>query len=263
MPPTLSLLADPLCAPERVAALGALLALPPYDPYKETDFLLRLTPERLELSPGNDASRAGTLWVDFTSVAARRRIARPGRELLVQAARVRGSQSPLAVDATAGLGRDGFLLAAAGFRVLMFERHPIVAALLADGLARARQAPHTTMIAGRIQMVAGDVLAALPTLAEQPAVIYLDPMFARRSKSAKAKQNLQLLQRLVGLETDTDELLLAALAAKPRKVVVKRPLKSPWLLGLTPSVTFRGKSVRFDLYAGDRKKGAAEGTGPA
>jgi 16S rRNA (guanine1516-N2)-methyltransferase len=46
---------------------------------------------------------------------------------------------PKVLDLTAGLGRDSFVLASLGASLLMLERHPIVFALLEDGLARARE----------------------------------------------------------------------------------------------------------------------------
>ena len=64
------------------------------------------------------------LRADFARLLPRLRPDRLGRELLVRAARVRGVGAPTAVDATAGLGEDSLLLAAAGFTVTMFEKDP-------------------------------------------------------------------------------------------------------------------------------------------
>lgn len=69
---------------------------------------------------------------DFAHMMSRLRADRLGRELLVRAARVHGIDAPVAVDATAGLGEDSLLLAAAGFSVTLIERDPVIAALLAD-----------------------------------------------------------------------------------------------------------------------------------
>ena len=86
------------------------------------------------------------------------------REMLVKAARVKGVDAPLAVDATAGLGDDSLLLAAAGFRVLLFERNPVIAALLADALERAAGHPELVGIVARMQLVNDDSVARLPNL---------------------------------------------------------------------------------------------------
>ena len=57
----------------------------------------------------------------------------------------------LAVDATAGLGEDSFILAAAGFSVLMCEYNPVIAALLSDALVRAQRDPDIGEIARRVE----------------------------------------------------------------------------------------------------------------
>lgn len=246
----LALLADPLCPSDRAILLARSLGIPLVSEPSGQRLLLRLTPEHLELYKPGDPQLPGTLRVDFARPSAHRRHCHPGRELLVQATKVRHTTSPLVIDATAGLGRDGFLLAAAGCRVRMFEHNPIVAALLQDGLERAARSPHTAAITRRIQLVVGNALTHLPALDEHPDVIYLDPMFPERSKSAKVKQDLQLLQLLDDKNDAPEQLLLAALAVRPRKVVVKRPLKGPMLLGLAPTYVLKGKAVRFDVYVG-------------
>ncbi len=250
----LALSLEPMGDPARAASLARDLALPLIDDPLRAELLLVLGPLGLVLRRPNDPELTGMLRVDFDRPAARRRQQAPHRELVVQAARLRrAGESPLVVDATAGLGRDGFLLAAAGFRVVLCERNPVVAALLRDGLARAALLPRTASIAARIRLIAADFADGLEQLSERPAVIYLDPMFPPRSKSAKVKQELQLLQLLEGTgggESDAARLLQTALAAGPRKVVVKRPLKGPALAGPAPSHVLRGKAVRFDVYTG-------------
>ena len=256
MPATLplALALEPMGNPARAASLARELALPLIDDPHQAELLLVLGPRGLALRRPNDPALTGELRVDFDRPAASRRQQSPHRELVVQAARLRrAGESPLVVDATAGLGRDGFLLAAAGFRVVLCERNPVVAALLRDGLARAALLPRTAAIAARIRLIAADFADGLEQLSERPAVIYLDPMFPPRSKSAKVKQELQLLQLLEGTgngESDAARLLQTALAAGPRKVVVKRPLKGPALAGPAPSHVLRGKAVRFDVYTG-------------
>ena len=250
----LALALEPMGDPVRAASLARELALPLIDDPHQAELLLVLGPRGLALRRPNDPALTGELRVDFDRPAASRRQQSPHRELVVQAARLRrAGESPLVVDATAGLGRDGFLLAAAGFRVVLCERNPVVAALLRDGLARAALLPRTASIAARIRLIAADFADGLEQLSERPAVIYLDPMFPPRSKSAKVKQELQLLQLLEGTgngESDAARLLQTALAAGPRKVVVKRPLKGPALAGPAPSHVLRGKAVRFDVYTG-------------
>ena len=253
-PHPLAVLADHECPLLRSHALARSLNLPLVTDPQTATLLLRFTPERLELCKPGDLELPGALWVDFARPAARRRLRFAGRELLVQATKVRKTLQPLLIDATAGLGRDAFLLAAAGFRVQMLECNPVVAALLEDGLERARHVAELAATVERVQLVAGDALEYLPTLGEQPDVIYLDPMFPERTKSAKVKQELRLLQLLDQKTAAPEEMLRLALTLRVKKVVVKRPLKGPQLLELPPSYTIKGKAVRFDVYVGGEKK---------
>lgn len=184
---------------------------------------------------------------DFARLLPRLRPDRLSRELLVRAARVRATPEPTAVDATAGLGEDAFLLAAAGFSVTLFESDPVIAALLGDALERAANDPQLKGIVARMRLVEANSLAALRELPFAPDVVYLDPMFPARTKSAAVKKKFQLLHHLETPCEDEGPLLEAALAARPRKVVVKRPPKGPYLAGAKPSHSLQGKAVRFDV----------------
>lgn len=210
-----------------------------------------------QMGPG----AAGAVRVDF--VGGKMGFRRQRQEAtpdLIKAIGVKPGVRPRVWDLTAGLGQDGFILARHGCEVVMFERHPVVHLLLADGLERAR----TVAAAGdedlrdilqRITLLAAnshEILAAqaLPEgLKNKPQVIYIDTMFPERSKSAKVKKEMQLFQQLVGSDDDADELFHLALAADPSRVVVKRPRHAPPLGGKEPSLSFKGKAVRFDVYA--------------
>lgn len=189
------------------------------------------------------------LAADLSRMLPRLRPDRLGRELLVRAARVRGVERPRAVDATAGLGEDSLLLAASGFSVTMFEKDPVIAALLRDALVRAAGDPALAAVVARMELAEADSVAALRSRPEPPDVVFLDPMFPERTKSAAVKKKFQLLHRLERPCEDERELLDAALAAGPRKVVIKRPPKGPWLAGVRPSYSLAGKAVRYDVIA--------------
>lgn len=192
------------------------------------------------------------LTCDLARLLPRLRPDRLGRELLVRAARVRGVAAPTAVDATAGLGEDSLLLAAAGFTVTMYEKDPVIAALLQDALDRAANDPQLSAIVERMTLVEGDSVAALRAMGAAPDVVFLDPMFPERTKSAAVKKKFQLLHRLERPCEDERELLDAALAAGPRKVVIKRPPKGPCLAGVKPSHAVAGKAVRYDVIVPPR-----------
>lgn len=187
------------------------------------------------------------LRADFSRLLPRLRADRLGRELLVRAARTRGVTAPTVVDATAGLGEDSLLLAAAGFTVIMFEKDPVIAALLRDALDRVADDSQLAEVVARMTLVEGDSVAGLRELSFSPDVVFLDPMFPERTKSAAVKKKFQLLHHLERPCEDEEGLLAAALAARPRKVVIKRPPKGPWLAGAKPSHSLAGKAVRYDV----------------
>lgn len=187
------------------------------------------------------------LRADFTRMLPRLRPDRLARELLVRAARVRGVEAPVVVDATAGLGEDSLLLAAAGFSVRLYERDPVIAALLRDALERAADLPGLADAVSRMELFEEDSVAAMRTQDTPPDVVLLDPMFPERTKSAAVKKKFQLLHRLERPCDDEFALLDAARAACPRKIVVKRPPKGPLLAGAKPSYQVIGKAVRYDV----------------
>lgn len=208
---------------------------------RETDAGLTLVGDNMELR------------CDFEEMLPRIKPGRLQQELLVKAAKIKGAQSPTAIDCTAGLGQDSFLLAAAGFTVRMFERDETIAALLEDGLMRAGNNPMISSVAKRMSLDHSDSLQYLESLAQSseqaPDVIYLDPMFPARQKSAAVKKKFQLLHVLEKPcdEAEEDALIRAAFAAGSRKVVIKRPVKGGHLAGIKPSYSITGKAVRYDV----------------
>jgi len=159
------------------------------------------------------------------------------------------------IDATAGLGRDAVLLARLGCRVTMIERHPVVAALLADGLARAASSalPWLRKLSGSMQLVTGDSARLVGEVADTgaaPPVIYLDPMFSDGRGSAAAGREMQYLQELHAGDSpdDVGDLFTAARAVGPERIVVKRPLHAVSLDEQPPTHSIEGESVRFDVY---------------
>ena len=193
----------------------------------------------------------GTMVVraDFLQALQRLTPENLNRELVVRAARIKGANGPLtAVDATAGLGEDSLLLAAYGFSVVLFEQNPVIAALLQDAIDNASATPELAETAARMKLVIGDSAKELPHLDFRPDVVLLDPMFPERRKSAAVKKKLQLLQRLEKPCDDEAALLDAAFAARPRKIIVKRPVKGPHLAGRKPDYSLAGKAIRFDCH---------------
>jgi 16S rRNA (guanine1516-N2)-methyltransferase len=214
----------------------------------EAPYVLRRGPRGLELgwSAGN---APGPVRADFAGWLRRVRGGDWRGQPLLRAV----GECRLVVDACAGLGRDAFVLAAAGCQVVACEREPVFAELLADGLERAQEDDRLRAIAARIRLVVEDArryLAAL-TAGERPDVVYLDPMFPTTGGSAQVKKEMQLFRALLAdrhdIDADRELLALASRVARAR-VVVKRHRHEPPLFG-RPSGAIRGTTVRFDLYA--------------
>ena len=186
---------------------------------------------------------------DFTRMLPRIKAGRLSSELLVKAAKIKKAEGELtAVDATAGLGEDSLLLAAAGFHVTLYERNPLVYELLRDALDRAAQNPELAPVVARMNAVHADSVAGMRELETSPDVILLDPMFPARQKSALVKKKLQMIQKLEQPCDDEIGLLLTAMEAKPKKLIIKRPPKGDYLAGLKPDHSIEGKAVRFDCF---------------
>jgi 16S rRNA (guanine1516-N2)-methyltransferase len=215
-------------------------------------FQLQLTDERLQLVQLED-NRCGPVYVDFVggAVGHRRRFGGGRGQPLAKAVGLKGGASPDVVDATGGLGRDAFVLASLGCRVTIVERSAVVAALLQDGLDRAMEdAEIGGWVRERLRLVHSDAVTWMEALPESdfPEVVYLDPMFPHRPKSAQVKKEMRLLQQLLGSDADADALLPAALRIARKRVVVKRPEYAPDLAAMAPSTTIRSKKHRFDVY---------------
>ncbi|MBT2773111.1 class I SAM-dependent methyltransferase [Halomonas sp. ISL-60] len=203
---------------------------------------------------GDEKRYGKPLSVDFAAgkAAHRRRFGGGRGQLIAKACGLAKSVTPSIVDATAGLGRDAFVLASLGAQVLLIERVAAIAALLGDGLKRASRHSDTAEIAARMTLRHGDAAQALAELVASahfsPQVIHLDPMFPHREKSALVKKEMRLFRELAGDDDDAPRLLEAALDVATHRVVVKRPRKAPPIAGPAPQHTLEGKTSRYDLY---------------
>ncbi|MCG9790358.1 class I SAM-dependent methyltransferase [Vibrio barjaei] len=225
---------------------------------QSSEFALVLTEERLELRK-LDEPKLGAIFVDLAggAVAHRRKFGGGKGQAIAKAAGLNKGATPTVLDGTAGLGRDAFVLASLGCKVQMVERHPVVAALLDDGLARAKQDEEIgDWVSERMSLLHASSLEALDSLAddsqfERPDIVYLDPMYPHpenKKKSALVKKEMRVFQSLVGADTDADGLLEPALKLATKRVVVKRPDYANWLDEKKPTMAIETKKNRFDVY---------------
>ncbi len=170
--------------------------------------------------------------------------------MLARAVGVKHGWFPKVIDATAGFGRDAFVLASLGCSLTLLERSPIIATLLSDAFNRARAAPEIQQIIQRMELKCVDAIEYLKSevTPEQAEVIYLDPMYPHRRKRALVKKEIRVLRLLVGEDADSSKLLGQARKIAKYRVVVKRPAGSAYIAGESPSAEIKGPNTRYDLY---------------
>ncbi|TGD72081.1 SAM-dependent methyltransferase [Mangrovimicrobium sediminis] len=239
-------------AAQALAARLDLPLLPPATDPRHCDScaaLLLLGDDGLALQLTGPAA-PGPVAVDFGAAAMRHRRAAGHNEMLGRAVGVTRKAGMCVLDATAGLGRDAFVLADLGTRVILCERNPVVAAMLEAGLAAARDSRDSWLstVVASMQLHCGDARELPADLVAQADVIYLDPMFPERGKRAAVKKEMALFQLLLDDAAEEPALLEWARAQDVARVVVKRPLKAPALGGASPSHVLKGRAVRFDVY---------------
>ena len=147
------------------------------------------------------------------------------------------------LDLSAGLAIDAVFLSQLGFEVTAVERNPLIFLALQHAQAASENKLQINFQFGRAQ----DFLVSS---SETFDLIYFDPMFPEKIKSALPRQEMVFFRSLVGQDSDADQVLQLALR-KPnvKRVVVKRPIKAP-ILFRKPMSQIEGKLIRFYIYLG-------------
>lgn len=244
---TIAALATTPSAYQKAQILSQQLHLPLLqEPSPDYEYFLLISNDYLGLQ--KTAGKAKPLIIDFLSAKLqyRRKQASLRNELLARALGLKNKSPRRIIDATAGLGRDSFILAALGFEVELLERSPIIHALLDDAIHRALVDPKVAPIAQRLHLINANAIVWLPT--QKAEIVYLDPMFPESKKSALSKQDMRIFHDVVGEDTDEEQLLQAALTCATQRVVVKRPRLAKPLAGCKPNLSMDGSSNRFDIY---------------
>ena len=235
---------------ENLTALCGAMNIIPDD---QSPLALVQTNERLELRK-LDEPKLGAVYVDFVggAMAHRRKFGGGRGEAVAKAVGIKGNKLLTVIDATAGLGRDAFVLAAIGCQVRLVERHPVVHLLLQDGLNRAYQDEEIgEMLQQNLHLLKVRHIHELASETDCADVVYLDPMYPHKQKSALVKKEMRVFQHLVGADLDADELLTPALRLARKRVVVKRPDYAEFLAKKQPHFCRETKNHRFDIYLGE------------
>lgn len=213
--------------------------------------MLHVGDEGLQLRWGGRRA-PGPVGARFDNPAMQHRRRAGHNELLGRALGLHKRPGLAVVDATAGLGRDAFVLADLGARVLLCERHPVLALMLEEALAHAVASADQRLVraAERMRLWPGDARQLPQAELDGMEAVYLDPMFQQPGRRAAAGKEMAALQHLLGWQEQEAQhaLLEWALASGVERVVVKRAIKAPLLGGRSPHHCLRGRAVRFDVY---------------
>ena len=241
--------AAPTTAESALAArLGLPLVLPAELQPGKPEFYLCIDVDGLSLH-SQEQNRMRGVTVNFDNHTLDRRAKDALRQQnLIKAIGLKKHVIPRVLDCTAGLGSDAFLLARAGCEVILLERNAIVHALLEDGMQRAvHGSPETCEAVSRMRLLFADFADYAANLGSFD-VVYLDPMYPLRHKSAKSKKSMYLLQRLLDEADEDEEVLTLALQKANSRVVIKRAKQTPHYGNRQPDLSFKGSSSRFDVY---------------
>jgi len=169
-------------------------------------------------------------------------------EVVAKAIGCKPHYRPKVLDATAGMGRDSLIMAMLGCLVVMQERNFAIHLLLENALQRFRQSlDFKQQVRDSLSLIKLDSIESM-AVNDEIEVIYLDPMFPSRKKSALVKKEMRLFKRIAGEDQDSNQLLVAALKSSAKRVVVKRPKGAPLLAELKPSHEVHAKKFRYDVY---------------
>lgn len=238
----------------RAEELSKFLSLPVFEgdftkAAEKFSFLLLISKEGIKLKKLGE-KKLRPIMVDFLSGKNIFRKNQGGgkKQLIARAVGIGKKRKLKVLDVNAGLGGDAFFLASLGAEVIMLERSPIIALLLEDGLQRATGFFKKEKI--DLKLLNQDALQYLNTinLSSKPDVIYLDPMYPVRKKSALGSKEMMILKEMVGEDLDSSAVLSLALKIALSRVVVKRPKLAPAIGNKKPDLVFFGKSTRFDVY---------------
>jgi 16S rRNA (guanine1516-N2)-methyltransferase len=172
-------------------------------------------------------------------------------QAIAKAIGLKKGKTPDVLDITAGLARDAYILAALGCRVTLVEQSPVIYSLIEDGVKRGLTEPASTdVLKNFINLVNADAVQYMEHMGSdsRPDVIYIDPMYPEKKKSALVKKDMQILQRLLGKDGQANQLLKTALRYSRDRVVVKRPIHAEPVGNIKPDTSISSKKTRYDIY---------------
>ncbi len=187
-----------------------------------------------------------SLNLDFRQGNYRHRQQAIGKEPLLNAVKIQKKSPKTIIDATPGVLKDSFMLANRGIDIIAIERNPLLYVMVKKALSHFDTDSQTDNI--HIDYHFGDAKDLLANF--HADIIYLDPMYPPKRKSAQVKKEMQILHQVIGADSDSDELFHAA-KKQGSRLVVKRPSYATPIANSKPSFSYstdkRG-ATRFDIY---------------
>jgi len=207
-----------------------------------------------------DTALNTAISIDFVhgSLAHRQQFGGGRGQAICKAMGLKSGVTPRILDTTAGLAGDAFVLATEGCPITLLERSPVLFALIENAVERALLSESFQTIVNQGFHIrncdANDYIKeqlenSNARSQEPPDVIYIDPMYPERKKSALVKKDMQILQRLHGQHDNPAELLDNALRYAKKRVVVKRPIQAETLNDKKPNTCVKSKKTRYDIYS--------------
>jgi len=245
---TITVSADAISQESIAIELAHKLTLP-FAALTEHQIQLVVTQQHIEI---RTPDLGKPIFIDFVEGknAHRRQFGGGRGQPLAKAIGLKKGATPTVIDATAGFGRDAFVLANLGCNITLLERNPLIATLLENALQRAIDNTDLSNIIARMSVDNIDAIEYLHQLKKEqyPDVIYMDPMYPNREKSALVKKDMRLLHELSGPDTDSEQLLTIARETALKRVVVKRPKSAPFVGARKPATSIESKNTRYDIY---------------
>ncbi len=150
------------------------------------------------------------------------------------------------LDCTGGLGHDTLVMAYFSANVTVLEQSLATYLELQETVEQTIDVLDSTPL--QITCIHDEAMRWINkhTL-ERFDVVYCDPMFPKKKKSAKSKQIMQKLALAAkNNEEDNQQLIKSLIQLKPTRLVLKRPLRAP--CDYKPHHVIQGKSHRFDIF---------------
>ena len=250
-PPSTCIVCSNQSRVEQAKALATDLGIALFNE-RNSDFDLQLCFENdhLELF---DTALNTAVHVDFVegALAHRQQFGGGRGQAIAKAVGLKQGNTPSVLDITAGLARDAYILACMGCKLTLVEQSPVLYCLIEDGIRRGLTEPASAdALKNFINLVNADSILYMEHMDREtrPDVIYIDPMYPERKKSALVKKDMQILQHLLGKDENAAALLDTALECAGKRVVVKRPIHAETVGEIKPSTSISSKKTRYDVY---------------